>query len=183
MLAPIRPTSHPAGARSALWLLLLALLSATGEAIAQEGTLMPGQRVRLTGSSFRSVGLVTSSGAEGVTLAMDNVPGPVEVPWSRVSRIEVRRALSPGAGALRGARWGGMIGGALGLFVVGTTFTPEEDLSASQFLTTITLEAAVVGAVIGAIRPGGAWIPLPSGSKVSLGRAGDAAVLAVRVAH
>ena len=153
--------------RSTLFCLLALLCFFSGEAAwAQEPAVGPGKRVRVASTSFDGVGLVTAQDANALTIVVENQAAPISVPWNRVSRLETRRSLSHGEGALEGAKWGVIITAPIALLVVlapGGSDPAYEEFPGQIALGMIT-QGAAIGALVGLLRPGGTWerVSLPA---------------------
>jgi hypothetical protein len=184
MNSRIHTPSRPAARISLLGLAVCLLVSASplaGQALA----VAPGQRVRVTTASFRGVGLVAATGADSLTLILENYPKPVVYPWSGVSRLDVRRPLSKPQGALKGAKWGAIIGSPF-MGLVAAAYSQDEtrtkeDPSTALFAIVGIAEAAGIGAIVGAIHPGGAWDTVRSAPAISLRPAGGGIEVAMRI--
>lgn len=138
------------------------LAAGAGSAGAQV-TLQPGAKVRITAPTAgvdRFEGTVI---AAGDTLDVARGTARIRVPGSAVTRIELSRGKSRGAGALRGAMWGAGIGLGLGA-ITASTIEDEDycdgeygsledtcDVSAGEWIAASTVGGAFWGTIIGAI--------------------------------
>lgn len=158
-------SAHPS-ARIALLVLLCVL--ATGTVQAQEPSVLPGKRVRINSAGFDGVGLVTARDENGLTLAVENQSAPVFVPWNSVSRLETRRQLSGGEGALKGAKWGLLITAPLALLVVLAPGDPMYEEFPGQVALGMVAQGTAIGALVGWLRPGGKREPTTLSNRVSI---------------
>jgi hypothetical protein len=109
-----------------------------------------GMLVRISQPNWKVKGLVLATDPETLTLAVEGRDAPIRLARSRITRIEVGERRSVSAGAARGAGRGLLFGGAAGL-VIGVASGGEDR---GYF------NAALVGGVIGAAKPGERWKPL-----------------------
>lgn len=168
---PTRPRSSTMRA-----LLLLALLLVPLPALAQEGPqITPGKRVRIASSVFEGVGHVSAVDDQALTVLVENQAVPLTVPHASVQRVEVRRQNTTGEGALKGFRWGATFGA--GLWVLSLALIDYDLQDPDSPESTSRTEAAVgfplvygsIGAVWGALRPGGRWVRASVPARVAVG--------------
>lgn len=171
-----------------MWRMLLVVLctSIVPVAVAAQPPRPPvvdGDRVRVTTPTLQGVFVVVASTAD--TLALRQTPAdgaPTLVPWQDVTRLDVRRRRSQGAGGLRGAGIG-FVTGAVSGAVLG--FASGDDDPSAWLAFTAGEKAAVagiafggvgllVGGIIGLVAPGERWdaVDLREGVRVSPGRGG-----------
>jgi hypothetical protein len=116
-----------------------------------------GVRVRAPGVLFeRFQGVYL--GRSGDTLLVGNDErGPVRIPMSAVTQLDISRGRSRWKGALSGALWGGAVGLAFGAVVAAADTT--DDVSASEALGIMVAGGVELGAIIGVIVGRRVWVP------------------------
>lgn len=136
--------------------LLLALLIA----VPAGAQLQTGARVRVweTQPDAPPVELVARiRSADGSAITLDAPAGPITVPRSRVSHVDVS------AGPRSGPRWkSGLIGGLAGVIgggVLGVIIGNASNHNAPKFGAAGIGVGGAIGAVIGATHPGERWTP------------------------
>lgn len=136
------------------WIPLILLLVAA-PLVAQ--AVHPGKRVRLRAPAFlldRFEGVFI--GRSGDTLAFGNDDrGPLLLPSSAITQLDVSGGTSRLRGSLRGALWGGAVLVAIGGLASSDTIFNTEGVPTGQ--TFDILDGAVIGALLGAII--GAFVP------------------------
>jgi hypothetical protein len=138
-------------------LLPLLLLVAGGAPRGAGAAIAPGQRVRIDSPAFRGVAQVSEVRTDTLGLLVATRPGPVLIPIAEIQRLEMRHLNSAAAGAWKGVRWGAAIGAAFGLLNAGFS-DRAEGVSAGEIVIGSTAIGVGVGAVWGALRPGGRWV-------------------------
>lgn len=136
--------------------LLLALLIA----VPVQAQLQAGARVRVweTQPDAPPVELIARvRSTDSGTLTLDAPAGPIAVPWSRVSHVDVS------GGPRSGPRWkSGLIGGLAGVIgggVLGVIIGNASNHNAPKFGAAGIGVGGALGAVVGATHPGEAWTP------------------------
>ncbi len=142
---------------------LLCLLLPTSQVLSQMLELQPGARVRVRADGAlagRLTGIVIARSSDSLTLARSNL-APLTIPMSRLTAVEISRGKSHKAGAAKGL----VIGVGVGL-LLGLTPIPEADcragvcdaqLSRAEFIGTMMVGSAGLGAGIGAITGSERW--------------------------
>lgn len=131
------------------WLTILILFAAPLSAQVHPGI---GVRVRAPSvllERFDGVYL----GRRGDTLSFGNDSrGPVAIPASAITQLEVSAGRSRTHGALQGALWGGAIGLVAGLLTAAAVNVQDSlNLSDATFVAQAAVGGAEIGAIIGAI--------------------------------
>ena len=142
-------------------MLLMVVLPAivASSAHAQLADVGVGDRVRVTAPrvAIDRLTTVVLAGDTGRLTIRAESGGPLELSSSDITLLEVRRVRSRREGAWRGLKWGLAIGTLVGLYSLSTPLPAGESFSE----TTLALEAvgygALIGASIGAWKPGKAW--------------------------
>jgi len=136
--------------------LLLALLIA----VPAGAQLQAGARVRVWETQpdappVELIARVHSAAAQTITL--DAPAGPITLPWSRVSHVDVS------GGPHSGARWkSGLIGGLAGVIgggVLGVIIGNASNHNAPKFGAAGIVVGGAIGAGVGATWPGERWTP------------------------
>jgi len=140
-------------------LCLLASLAVSDMSAQSVDSVRVGARIRLwerqpDAPSVALVGRVREAGAQGITL--DAPAGPLTVPWSNVSHLDVS------AGPRSGPRWrSGLIGGlagAIGGGLLGVIIGDAAHRNAPKFGAAGLVSGGALGAIIGTTQPGERWI-------------------------
>lgn len=142
------------------WTLFLALATlATTSALAQSAdSVRVGARVKLwerqpDAPSVEMVARVHSTDTQSITL--DAPAGPLTVPWTNVSHIDVS------AGPRTGPRWrSGLIGGlagAIGGGLLGVIIGDASHRNAPKFGAAGIVAGGALGTIIGTTQPGERW--------------------------
>lgn len=150
--------------RRLLHLLLpaVAVALATSPAQSQVGSLREGMRVRVTTPSVKGLtGIVKSAGADSVVIFTEGSAARLALPTSDITRVDVSQGRSIGAGARRGAIWGGAIGGVLGIVAAAAvsaddSYCPSCE-GAAAFAAQSLLGGVIWGAGIGAFVKAEKW--------------------------
>lgn len=138
---------------------LLASLAATHASAQNADSIRAGARVRVWESqpnapSVPLIANVQAADAQGITLAAPS--GPLTVPWTNVSHVDVS------AGPKSGPRWRtGLIGGlagAIGGGLLGTIIGDASHRNTPKFAAAGIGVGGALGAVIGATQPGERWV-------------------------
>lgn len=159
--------------------LLLLLVTGLGTASAQARTLAEGQRVRLSTATVKNtVGVVSRSTPDSLTLLSTSGEGRITVPVSAIEKLEVSEGKSAVQGAKKGAAWGGTLGAIFGAIFL---FAPCESRYAVNDPTTdncrseqAAFAAASVGSgllygvSIGALVKAEKWSPISLNPRVSI---------------
>jgi hypothetical protein len=141
---------------------LLAALAATDASAQNADSIRAGTRVRLwevqpDAPSVALVGRVREAGAQTITL--DAPAGPIVVPWTRVSHVDVS------GGPRSGPRWrSGLIGGlagAIGGGLLGVIIGDAAHRNAPKFGAAGIVAGGALGAIVGTTQPGERWAPMP----------------------
>jgi hypothetical protein len=138
--------------------LVISLFAFAGPAWAQ--TAHPGVAVRVHAPTHLLGTLeAVYLGRSGDTLLFGNAErGPVRVPASAITQLEVSRGKSRWLGALRGAAWTGMILGALGAVIAySPDYNPDIDGSRGNFVAAMAGGGVEIGAIVGALIPMSRW--------------------------
>lgn len=137
--------------------LALALCIVPIETRAQVTEVQPGARVRIRAPGIvagRYAGTVLGRTADTVRVG---APGktPLDIPFSRITSLEISRGDSRALGAVRGALWGGGIGlgSALivGTSIEGKAVAASDTISTAQLVWETTIGGIFLGGIIGAI--------------------------------
>lgn len=143
-------------------LALLALLVAFRAGAQNADSIRAGTRVRVweTQPDAPAVPLVANvRSADTQTLTLDAPAGPIVVPWTRVSHMDVS------GGPRSGPRWrSGLIGGlagAIGGGLLGVIIGNAANRNAPKFGAAGIGVGAAAGAIIGTTQPGERWNPAP----------------------
>jgi hypothetical protein len=95
--------------------------------------------------------------ADAGALTLDAPAGPITLPWSRVSHVDVS------GGSQSGPRWkSGLIGGLAGVIgggVLGVIIGNASNHNAPKFGAAGIGVGGAIGAVVGATHPGEQWTP------------------------
>lgn len=153
-------TNSTMGAPMSRGFLLVAVLSC-GAAIASAQNIHEGIGVRVRAPSvlfarFEGVFL----GRQGDTLIFGNDErGPIRVPASAITSLDVSAGKSRAQGALRGALWGGLTMAALALSMVNDpeVYDPQVDGSKFSYITDVGMGGAMLGAAVGVLVPRRIW--------------------------
>lgn len=136
-----------------LRLLLPTILIAVtaGSAHAQDDSLREGVRVRLdTRSSKSIVGVVRALDGDSVSLYTDSNGSALSLARHDVTEIRISRGKSATSGAVRGAMWGGAIGGLAGAIVIVAIKTDDTYVGSDGEAGYIALNSLIGGALWGA---------------------------------
>lgn len=152
--------------------------------VSQDAPAGPGTRVRVwtevNEKGPRTTGRVAAWNSDSLILNPVGAGNRRSIPVTSVSRMDVSRGQwSMGMGALRGGGAGFLIGGVSGVALV--YLSPEDGFGTRQdwapvvgsFLGGI---GAVIGALIGASRPGERWERVPLPGRVSISPSGRTSV-------
>lgn len=160
----------------------LVLLAVASSAAAQ--SVARGDTVRLKSAGLS--GRYTVAGVTPAALTVRDSDGlTYEVPVETLTKLSIHRGQnSPGTGFARGAVQGLLIGGGTG-FVLGyalgedgaDAWFPRDEMAAAGALT-FGGACAVVGGVIGLLRPGERWEDVDLESPIALGLSLNGAVVA-----
>lgn len=107
-------------------------------------------------SSGGSRGVYIGRSADTLFFGTDE-RGPVRVPASAVTQLEVSRGMSRLRGSLRGALWGGAVMAGLGALVMNDPAFDTGGVSSGEFIVASAVQGAVLGAIIGAFVPARVW--------------------------
>jgi hypothetical protein len=136
------------------------LLLIPGSGWAQEAPVPPGRKVRVSSPAFQGIALVRDIRGDTLALLVENQAAPVLVRIADIERLELRRQNSTGQGAWKGVAWGLGIGTAFG--AVNAAFSDRDvEVSAAEVVVSTGLVGGAIGAVWGALRPGGRWVRVP----------------------
>jgi hypothetical protein len=127
------------------------------------GPVAVGARVRVwervaSDVSVPVTGRVARIAPDGITIAAESVPSPVELAWPAVTRIEISAGPQTGSRAA-GALKGGIIG-ALGGAVLGAIIGNVANRNAPEFAVAGFFVGGAGGAAVGAYTPGERWQPV-----------------------
>lgn len=158
---------------------------------AQSMTLLPGAKVRIDAPAAGIRGFEGTIIATGDTMDIARGDARVRVPTAAMTRLELSRGKSAGAGAVRGAMWGGGVGLGLGLVTMGVIDGACESSSGGcresrgderlAWLGMNTLGGAVWGVAIGALVGRERWRSISPSGLVLAPVLGPAGGMGVRV--
>jgi hypothetical protein len=143
------------------WWTVLAMVTALRAEAQMADSIHAGARVRVwerqpDAPPVELIARVRSADAQAITL--DAPAGPVAVPWSNVSHVDVS------AGPRSGARWrSGLIGGltgAIGGGLLGVIIGDAAHRNAPKFGAAGLGVGGILGTAIGTTQPGERWAPL-----------------------
>jgi hypothetical protein len=164
-------------------LIVAALALPLSEATAQHSAVIsPGERVRLrTADSESLVGRVVHVRNDTLLLSPDTRSDRDAIPLRSITRIDVRQRATRTQGAWRWAKRGFVVGavvGAVGCSVDVETCRESPEMSEVEIILGSALflggGVAVLGAVGGALFPGGYWerVPIPEHARIAPHRGG-----------
>jgi hypothetical protein len=139
-----------------LSLLLIVVPSVTGA----QRALQTGDRVRVVApptTDKSTTAVITSVSADALTLGFKKQRSRLVIPWTGITRLEVSEPRTRRQGVLHAAKWGLAIGTVLGVISLTTPMPEGEDFSESMLALEAVADGVLIGAFVGAIRPGRHW--------------------------
>ena len=148
--------------RACSYLVLAVMLVPFSAAASQIAELRPGAYVRIRAPGVlggEAEGAILSRDHDTVVVARSGAR-PVAVPLSAITRASVFRGRTRGAGARKGAKWGGGVGLGLGLFNVVFSDCSGEHCQTSDNVAGVAVFTAIgagMGALVGTVVRADQW--------------------------
>ena len=146
-------------------LVLVLIATIASEATAQDDTqsgtypvrlVAPGQQVRVSSLPYTGIATVVHVKADTLVL-VEGLASEVPVPLSAITSLEIHRRATVVERALRGARWGAIVGGGLGIPAILVADSGPNDPPRITWPFIMAAVYAPVGALIGLPIPQHRW--------------------------